>query len=158
MISSPAGGDGFISVVFSLFSIFVLGRILEREFGRLRFLAIYALSGLGASVFALLFVGIVQSASGAIFGTVAAFVVLMRKRGVNMIWLYAIIALNIITIALSSSRAVIWQGAVGGLVIGLAVGFTLLRDETSQQQRQQRLILVGIGVVLVAAAVIRSVT
>jgi membrane associated rhomboid family serine protease len=158
MISSPAGGDGFISVVFSLFSIFVLGRILEREFGRLRFLAIYVLSGLGASVFALLFVGIVQSASGAIFGMVAAFVVLMRKRGVNMIWLYAIIALNIIAIALSTSRAVIWQGAVGGLVIGLAVGFTLLRDETPQQQRQQRLILVGIGVVLVAAAVIRSLT
>jgi membrane associated rhomboid family serine protease len=157
MIASPAGGDGFLSVVFSLFSIFILGRILEPELGRIRFLALYVLSGLGASVFALLFVGIVQSSSGAIFGVVAAFIVIMRKRGVNMIWLYAIIALNIIAIALSSSRAVIWQGAVGGLVIGAAVGFTLLLDEPGQKT-QQRLVLVGIGVVLVGAAIVRSIT
>ena len=158
MVSAPAGGDGFLSVVFSLFSIFVLGRILEREFGRVRFLAIYVLSGLGASVFALLFVGIVQSASGAIFGVVAAFVVLMRKRGANLIWFYAIIALNIIAIALSSSRAFIWQGAVGGLLIGAAVGFALLRDDTPQQVKQQRVILVSIGLVLVLAAVVRPLT
>ena len=158
MISAPFGGDGFISVVFSLFSIFVLGRILEREFGKARFLAIYVLSGLGASVFALLFLGIVSSPSGAIFGMVATFIVVMRKRGANMIWLYAVLALNIIQVALSSSRAVIWQGLVGGLVVGLAVGFTLLRDETSKQQREQTYLLIGIGVVLVAAAVIRSLT
>ena len=158
MISSPAGGDGFISVVFSLFSIFVLGRILEREFGHLKFLAIYVLSGLGASVFALLFLGIIQSPSGAIFGMVAAFIVLMRKRGVNMIWLYAVVALNIISVALSSGRAVIWQGLVGGLVVGVAVGFVLLRDEGTKQQRQQWFLLIGIGVVLIAAAIIRSVT
>jgi membrane associated rhomboid family serine protease len=158
MVSAPSGGDGFLSVVFSLFSIFVLGRILEHEFGRLRFLAIYVLSGLGASVFALLFLGIVQSASGAIFGMLAAFVILMRKRGANLIFLYAVLALNIIAIALSSSRAIIWQAVVGGLVVGVVVGFTLLRDETTAQQRQQRAILVGLGVVLVAAAIIRSVT
>ncbi|MEJ1230785.1 MAG: rhomboid family intramembrane serine protease [Galbitalea sp.] len=158
MVSAPAGGDGFLSVVFSLFSIYILGRILEREFGRLRFLAIYFLSGLGASVFALLFLGFVQSASGAIFGVVTAFVVLMRKRGVNMIWLYAVIALNIISIALSSSRAVIWQGAVGGLLVGVAVGFTMLLNDTPRQIRQRRVILISIGAVLILAAIIRSVT
>jgi membrane associated rhomboid family serine protease len=158
MVSSPAGGDGFLSVVFSLFSIFVIGRILEPQVGRARFLAIYLLSGFGAAVFALVFVGIVTSASGAIFGLVAAFVVIMRKRGVNMIFLYAVIALNIIAIALSSSRAVIWQGAVGGLLVGVSVGFTILFEGTPQKERQQRLLLIGIGALLLVAAVVRSIT
>lgn len=158
MISAPAGGDGFLGVVFSLFSIFVIGRILEPQLGRAKFLAIYLLCGFGAAVFALVFVGIVTSASGAIFGLVAAFVVIMRKRGVNMIFLYAVIALNIIAIALSSSRAVIWQGAVGGLLVGIAVGFTLLLEGSPQKDRQQRLLLIGIGALLLVAAVVRSVT
>jgi membrane associated rhomboid family serine protease len=157
MISEPAGGDGFLSVVFNLFSLFVIGRILEPEFGRRRFIAVYVLSGLGASVFALVLGGVVQSAGSAIFGMIAIYAVLMRKRGANMIWLYAVIALNIISIALSSSRAFIWQGAVGGLLVGIGVGFTLLLDDSPAQQRQQRLILTVIGVVLVVAAVIRYV-
>jgi membrane associated rhomboid family serine protease len=157
MVAAPAGGDGFLSVVFNLFSLFIIGRILEPEFGRRKFLAVYVLSGLGASVFALLFVGIVQSAGSAIFGLIAVFVVLMRKRGANMVWLYAVIALNIISIALSSARAVIWQGAVGGLVVGVAIGFTILLEGTAQKERQQRLTLAGIAVVLIAAAIARYV-
>jgi membrane associated rhomboid family serine protease len=158
MISAPAGGDGFLSVVFNLFSLFIIGRILEPQFGRWKYLAVYVLCGLGASVFALLFVGIVQSAGSALFGMIAVYAVLMRRRGANMIWLYAIIALNIISIALSSSRALIWQGAVGGLVVGVAVGFTLLIEGSPQKERQQRFILIAIGVVLVLAAIIRSLT
>jgi membrane associated rhomboid family serine protease len=158
MISNPAGGDGFLSVVFSLFSLFVIGRILEPELGRVKFLVAYVLSGLGASVFALLFSGVVQGAGSAIFGLIAVFAVLMRRRGANMIWLYAVIALNIISIALSSARAVIWQGAVGGLLVGVAVGLTILIEATPQKNNRQRLILIGIGVVLVAAAVARSLT
>jgi len=155
-ISSPAGGDGFISVVFNLFSIFIIGRILEPEFGRGKFLAVYLLGGLGSSVFALLFGGIVTGASSAIFGMIAVYAVLMRRRGANMIWLYAVLAINIISIALSSSRAIIWQGAVGGLVVGVGIGFALLIEGTTQKDRQQRLILIGIAVVLVAAAIARS--
>ncbi|HEY5231577.1 MAG TPA: rhomboid family intramembrane serine protease, partial [Galbitalea sp.] len=68
MISNYAGGDGFLSAVFSLFSLFVIGRILEPELGRIKFLAAFVLSGLGASVFALLFGGVVESAGDAIFG------------------------------------------------------------------------------------------
>jgi membrane associated rhomboid family serine protease len=158
MVASPAGGDGFLSVVFSVFSLFVIGRILEPELGRLKYLAVYLLSGFGASVFALLFLGVVQSAGSAIFGLIAVFAVLMRRRGANMIWLYAVIALNIVTIALSSARAVLWQGAVGGLVVGLVVGFTLLIEGSAQKDRQQRLILTGIAVALVAAALVRSLT
>jgi membrane associated rhomboid family serine protease len=155
MIAAPAGGDGFLSVVFNLFSLFIIGRILEPEFGRRKFLAVYVLSGLGASVFALVFGGVVQSAGSAIFGLIAVFAVLMRKRGANMIWLYAIVALNIISIALSSSRAIIWQGAVGGLVVGIGIGLAMLFDDTPAKQRQQRLILIVIAVVLLAAAVVR---
>lgn len=155
MISAPAGGDGFLSVVFSLFSLFVIGRILEPEFGRRKYIAVYSLSGLGGSVFALLFGGIVTSASSAIFGMIAIFAVLMRRRGANMVWLYAVIALNIVSIALSSARAIIWQGAVGGLVVGVAVGLTILIEGSNQKERQQRLILVAIGVVLIAAAIAR---
>jgi membrane associated rhomboid family serine protease len=158
MVSVPAGGDGFISVVFSGFSIFVLGRVLEREFGRAKFLLMYVLSGFGASVFALLFVGIVQGASSAIFGVLAVFAILMRKRGANMIWLYAVVAINIISIALSSSRAIIWQGTVGGLLVGAAVGFAYLLEGTPQKVRQQRSILISLVVVLLLAAILRSVT
>src|ERR1700712_3626102 len=116
MIANYVGGDGFLSAVFSLFSIFVIGRILEPELGRIKFLAAYVLSGLGASVFALLFSGIVENAGDAIFG---------------------LIALNIISIALSSSRAVIWQGAVGGLLIGIAVGFAILIEPSPLKNSRQ---------------------
>jgi membrane associated rhomboid family serine protease len=154
MIANPGGGDGFLSIVLNLFSLFIIGRILEPELGRLKFLAVYVLSGLGASVFALLFGGIVSSAGSAIFGLIAVFAVLMRRRGANMIWLYAVIGINIISIALSTSRAVLWQGSVGALVVGIGIGFTLLIDNV----RQQRIILIAIGVVLLGAAILRSVT
>lgn len=157
MISEPYGGDGFISVVFNLFSLFIIGRLLEREFGRLNLLAMFVISGLGASVTALVFGGIVTSAGSALFGVFAAFVVVMRNRGVNMIWLYAIVALNIIATALSSQRAIIWQGTVGGLVVGAAVGFVYLLDGTPQRLRQRRILLIVITVVLIALAVVRSV-
>jgi membrane associated rhomboid family serine protease len=158
MISNYQGGDGFINVIFSLFSLFIIGRILEPELGRVKFLAAYVLSGLGASVFALLFVGIVESAGSAIFGLIAVYAVMMRRRGANMVWLYAVIAINIISIALSSSRAVIWQGAVGGLVIGVVVGFAMLIEPSPTTNNRQRLILTGIGAALVLAAIVRSLT
>jgi hypothetical protein len=42
--------------------------------------------------------------------------------------------------------------------VGLVVGFTLLIEGSAQKDRQQRLILTGIAVALVAAALVRSLT
>src|SRR5919108_1327179 len=76
---------GFFHLLFNMLALWVLGSMLEPAIGRFRFGLIYFVSLLAGSFGALLLQphGLTVGASGAIFGLMAAAVVVMRNRGIS---------------------------------------------------------------------------
>jgi membrane associated rhomboid family serine protease len=156
MFSMIGAGDAFINVLLFGFSMYVLGRLFERQLGHFKLLTLYVVSGFAASVFALLFNGVVESATAAFFGLVGAALVLFRHDRRNLLWIYIVIAVTVIQTLLSAGRAIAWQGWVGGLVVGVAVAFAFEIEGSPQRVLRQRLIVAGIAAFLLLAAVVRT--
>ncbi|MEU5881063.1 rhomboid family intramembrane serine protease [Spirillospora sp. NPDC047279] len=121
-----AGGFALTHILFNMWALWLLGPPLERELGRVRFLALYMAGGLGGSVLTYLVapdqVGV--GASGAIFGLFAAFFVIGRKLGGEVGPILFILVLNLV-ITFSWTSKISWQAHIGGLVAGalLAVAY-----------------------------------
>jgi membrane associated rhomboid family serine protease len=151
--SEYPGGQGFLSILFNAFTLWFLGRRVEMSFGRLKFLMVLGASTLGASAIAMLLNGLIIDAGDAIFGLVGAGVVLIRRGGSNMMWIYISIAVSFLSILLSPSGAVLWQGAVGGLLAGSAVGLSFALDSNPREVTQQRLIAAAVFLILLVLIV-----
>lgn len=145
----------FFHILFNMYSLFIFGPILERALGRVRFIALYLLSGLGGSVGVLLLAPAtpVLGASGAIFGLLGAFFIINRKLGGNNVQLLIVIGLNLVLGFVVPNVA--WQAHLGGLVVGIAVAFVYLRTRLPAQNRMQVLLTAGIFVLLTAITLAR---
>jgi membrane associated rhomboid family serine protease len=115
---------GAAHLLLNMWALYVVGPPLEMWLGRMRFGALYALSGLGGSVLVYLLSPLntaTAGASGAIFGLFGATFVLARRLTLDVRWVVAVIAINLaFTFAapVVSSQRISWQGHVGGLVTG----------------------------------------
>jgi membrane associated rhomboid family serine protease len=111
-------------ILFNMWALWVIGPALERWLGPIRYIALYALSGLGGSVLVYLITPLDQptlGASGAIFGLFGATFALARRLNFNVRWVVGLIVINlVITFAVPS---ISWQGHVGGLVTGTVLGW-----------------------------------
>lgn len=113
-------------ILFNMWALWVIGPALERWLGRVRYLALYALSALGGSVLVYLLTPVnvpTLGASGAIFGLFGATLVLSRKLNFDMRWIVGLIVINLVITFVVPSIS--WQGHVGGLLTGAAVGAVL---------------------------------
>ena len=140
----------------NMLSLFLFGPTVERSLGRVRFLALYLLSGFGGSVAVLLLTPgtPVLGASGAIFGLLGAFFVIQRKFGGNTTGLLIVIGLNLVSGFLPGTN-ISWQAHVGGLIVGAAVAFAYVRTRNRSQRTLQILIVTGVFIALVAITGIR---
>ncbi|MCU1412244.1 MAG: Membrane associated serine protease, rhomboid family [Rhodoglobus sp.] len=145
-----------LHILFNMYSLFVFGPIIERLIGRVRFLALYLISGFGGSVAVLLLSpdGGVLGASGAIFGLMGAFFVIQRRLGGNNLQILIVIGINLAAGFFLSGIS--WQAHVGGLVAGAAVAAVYLRTRRREDRRAQVLLVVGIVVALIAITVARA--
>jgi membrane associated rhomboid family serine protease len=77
--------SGLFHLLVNMFSLWVLGTMLEPGIGRLRFVLIYLVSLLAGSFGALIVTphAVTVGASGAIFGLLGAGVVILRNRGID---------------------------------------------------------------------------
>jgi membrane associated rhomboid family serine protease len=149
MVTSIFVHGGIVHILFNMFSLFVLGRQLEPMIGRLRFLLLFLLSGIGGSVAVLIIApGIfVVGASGAIFGLLGAYFVIARHLGANATQLIVVIGINL---ALGFFIAnVAWQAHVGGIVVGALVGLVYVRTRSIRRRGLQYLLLGGVLALLV---------
>jgi membrane associated rhomboid family serine protease len=118
---------GATHLLFNMWALYVVGPPLEKALGRLRFIALYALSALGGSVLVYLLSSLgaaTAGASGAIFGLFGATFVIGRRLNLDTRWVLGLIALNLaftFVIPLISSQNISWQGHIGGLVTGSVV-------------------------------------
>jgi membrane associated rhomboid family serine protease len=147
---------GLFHIGFNMWALYVIGTPLEQWLGRVRYLVLYVLSGIGGSILSFATGPLsVQAAgaSGAIFGLFGAFFVISRRRGLGT---GGIVGLIVINLALSFTVANIdWRGHVGGLIVGSAVGIALAWPPAGpNRDRLQAAGCVAIAVVLALAGVV----
>jgi membrane associated rhomboid family serine protease len=114
-------------LLLNMWALYVVGPPLENWLGRSRFVALYAVSGLGGSVLVYLLSPLnsaTAGASGAVFGLFGATFVVARFLNLDFRWVVGIIAINLaftFVIPAVSSQQISWQGHIGGLVTGVVV-------------------------------------
>ncbi len=148
MSSFAHSTSSFTHILFNMYSLFVLGTLLEPMLGKIRFLTLYAFSifggGLGFLILSTQF-GSVVGASGAVFGLMGAYLVFLIVMKLNAGQMYIIIGLNLV---LGFLPGIAWEAHVGGLVVGAAVGYVLVATRNRAKQTAQTVALVGIGIAL----------
>ena len=121
----------FVHILFNGLALWAFGRELEAELGRLRYAAVLLVSTIGASVAVLLLTGTGSSswfgltvgASGAVFGLLGTGVMLGARKGDPVLRQVGVLVLLAVAGILVPSLS--WQGHLGGLVSGVAVGAVL---------------------------------
>ena len=146
----------YTHILFNMYSLFVLGTLLEPMVGKIRFLTLYAFSifggGLGFLILSTQY-GSVVGASGAVFGLMGAYLVFLIVMKLNAGQMYIIIALNLV---LGFLPGIAWEAHVGGLVAGAAVGYVLVSTRNRVKQTAQTVAFVGIGAALIVIWVIAN--
>ncbi|MFC9582845.1 rhomboid family intramembrane serine protease [Streptomyces yangpuensis] len=118
-------------IISNMIALWVIGGPLEAALGRARYLAVYLLSGLGASAFVYLlaepYIRTV-GASGAIFGLLGATVVLARRLRYEMrpVIIMVVLMLVLTFVPFGGVLRVSWQAHVGGLITGALLGLGML--------------------------------
>ncbi len=142
--------SGPMHILFNSYAIWLFGRALEPMLGPLRFLILYITSIIGGSV-AVLWLSDPQmpvvGASGALFGLMAAYFVVIRTLGGNGSQIFILIAINFALGFVVSGIS--WQGHLGGMVTGLVIAGIYAATRKPNQKIFQFVGLAGIWIVLV---------
>ncbi len=134
IITSAFLHGGFIHFGLNMYILFLFGPLVERMYGHLEFLGIYLLSASGGSVLTILVDPQQRAlgASGAIFGLFGLMFVVGRRHHAligregraMMAQIGILLALNLV-ITFVFVSIISWTGHVGGLAVGLILGFLL---------------------------------
>lgn len=154
MLTAVFAHGGFIHLGLNMLALWMLGQSLEPMLGRVRFLALYLISGLGGSVaVALLDPGTATvGASGAIFGLMAALLIIGRHIGANVTGILVILGINFVFGFFVPGIA--WQAHLGGAVVGAVAALILTRTRRREQRAAQIAMLVGLTLLLIAVVAV----
>ena len=144
----------FMHIALNMYSLYILGSVLEPMLGRLRFFTLYLLSILGGSIAVLLLdspISSVVGASGGVFGLMGAYFIILKSLGQSGGQITAIIALNLVFSFIGSNIS--WQAHLGGLLVGGLVAFAYAKTRQVYQKQKQQLYVAGIFVGLLAITV-----
>jgi rhomboid protease GluP len=128
---------GFIHLAVNMYALNALGPLVEKVYGRIKFLIIYFTAAILSSFFSFLFSSSVSiGASGAIFGLLGAtltFAYKMRSKiGTRMVSnVFSVIILNVIVgVTLPNiDNFGHLGGLIGGTFISLALGFKIVNNK-----------------------------
>ena len=148
----------FFHLFFNMFSLWILGQLLEPAIGSVRFGLIFLVSVLAGSFGALLVDpnSLTVGASGGIFGLMGAALVVMRNRGLNPwesglgLW----IGLNLLLTFTVSNISI--GGHIGGLIGGTLAALVLyeLPSALRLPPATANLLCAALGVAAVAGSIV----
>lgn len=143
---------GFIHLALNMLALWMLGQSLEPMLGRARYLALYLISGLGGSVMVAVLAPTTATvgASGAIFGLMAALLIVGRHIGANVTGLLVILGVNFAFGFFN--RGIAWQAHLGGAIIGALIALILTRTRRPEQ-RVWQIVLLALTTVLLIVVV-----
>jgi membrane associated rhomboid family serine protease len=137
-----------IHLLFNMYTLYIFAQVLEPMLGRKRFLSLYIIAAFGGSVAVLLFgdpASTVVGASGAVYGLMGAYFILLRAIGQRSGQLMGLIAINLIFSFLNPGIS--WQAHIGGLVVG---GIVAAIYAATRREEQKAMQTAGLVVLLVA--------
>jgi membrane associated rhomboid family serine protease len=147
---------GPLHILLNSYAIFIFGRQLEPMLGGMRYLVLYLTSIFGGSV-AILWLSApnvpVVGASGAFFGLMGAFFVVIRSLGGNAVQLLVLILINLSLGFFVSGIS--WQGHLGGLIAGAAMAAIYTDTRKPNQRFAQFVGVVVLWLVMIALSVWR---
>ena len=118
---------GIVHLGVNMYSLYAIGPMVERVYGRVKYLAIYFISGICASIFSYIFSTSVSiGASGAIFGLLGAVLVfaIKSKGKTGSAFIKSILSVIFINIFIGATLPNIDNFAhVGGLIGGMLIAF-----------------------------------
>ena len=123
---------GIAHLFFNMYALMVLGNSLEDAIGQKKFLSIFVISQIGASLASIYFgaINVVSvGASGAIFGLFGAMIVLSKKYGLETKSTYVIIGINFAIGFIFPG--IDWHAHLGGLISGFIAASVLLAPARS---------------------------
>lgn len=148
---------GVLHIAFNMYALWNLGRVVEEQLGRVRFLALYLLSALGGSVLVYLIAPLdtAVGASGAVFGLAAAFYVISRRLGRDMRAVNRFLAGFLVWMVVSAGFTS-WQGHLGGLLTGALVTVVYAYAPAERRTAVQAAGCVVLSAVLVLLVVLKT--
>lgn len=127
-------------ILFNMYALFALGKMVEEALGTARFLIIYFISALGGGFMSYYFTPNVSvGASGAIFGLLGAVLVLalLGKSGVKRGMFPRIVILLMLNLFSGfSSSGIDNFGHIGGLLAGILISFIILQFFDRKKERK----------------------
>jgi len=150
MLTAAFLHGSWLHLLFNMYTLYIFGQVLEPMLGRARFIALYLIAAFGGSVAVLLFsnpASTVVGASGAIYGLMGAYFVLLRAIGERSGQLTGLIAINLIFSFISPGIS--WQAHIGGLLVGAAVAAIYSATRKPEQKKLQ-----GLGLLVLIASLI----
>ncbi len=146
-----------LHLVMNLVGLQLLGPAVEQALGRARFLAVYAVSVLtsGAAVMWLSSEGSATiGASGAVYGLMAALLVIAIKRRRDTRPLFTLIGINV-AISIVGYAFISWQGHLGGFVGGALITAAVVWAPRARRTPIQVGAIVAVSLLAVLAIVLR---
>lgn len=137
---------GFVHLALNMLALWMLGQSLEPMLGRARYLSLYLISGLGGSVMVAVLAPTTATvgASGAVFGLMAALLIIGRHIGANVTGILVILGINFAFGFFVGGIA--WQAHLGGAIVGALIAFIYTRTKR-REQRIWQVVLLAVTVV-----------
>lgn len=124
---------GLLHIALNMYALFIIGPLVEKIYGRLKYIVIYLVAGIMSSILSfILSPDISIGASGAIFGLLGACLIfaLKNKSKINKGFLANIVSVIFINLILGLSVQNIDNfGHIGGLLGGMACSSILYNDK-----------------------------
>lgn len=126
----------FMHILFNMYALFALGKIVEESVGKWKFILIYSFSAVTGGILSYLYTpNVAVGASGAIFGLLGAILVIAilgRKSALKAMFSRIMLVLAINLFSGFTSSSIDNFGHIGGLLGGLLItGILLLLDRKS---------------------------
>ena len=160
--------EGVTHIGCNMYALWIVGPYLEQALGRWRFTALYLLSAVGGSVGVLLlaspmvtathyaWIMPVVGASGAVFGLFGAVLVVLRRLGRDARQILVLIGINAVIGFVVPNVA--WQGHLGGLVTGLALGAAIAYAPSARRDAVAGVAVIAMAALLVVLALAKYAT
>jgi membrane associated rhomboid family serine protease len=151
MITAAFVHANLLHIALNMYTLWIFGIVLEPMLGRVRYATLFVISAIAGSVGVYLLDSPAQGvvgASGAIFGMMAALLIIQRHIGGPIRQLLVLVGINLV-ISFLPGFGIAWQAHVGGLVGGAIVGLIYMQTRQRSRRPLQIILIAALVVVLV---------
>lgn len=156
LLSSAFLHSGIMHIAFNMLALYLFGPAIEEVVGRTKYLLMYLTLAVGASVWVYWLTPLNVStvgASGAVFGLLGVILVFMLQTKQDVTGLLVLLGINVV---ISLQANISWQAHLGGFLTGVLLATVFVKAPRDRQQLIHTVAFVGLWLVIIGAAALRT--